>query len=177
MSPMRPVRFCVRAAISAPSPWWSSRLAEELGVQHLVVDAQHGAAAQHQVAAAAHALAVQRRGLVEGRGLGGAPVDHQAGELVVGHADAADVARCARLFAGAVHVVVKVKAAEDQAVLHGVQLCQPVLVEGSEGVAFGHVLQGALRPGGPGAGQLFLLFGAQLIEPAVELRNVVALSF
>ena len=114
--------------------------------------------------APAHALAVERRGLVEVAGFGRAPVHHEPLQIIGGQADAADVLRLTG---------VEVQAAEHQAVVDGVELGQAVLVEGREGVAFGNVLHGAHCAGAAHLRQLGALFLAQFIKPGIQAGNIV----
>ena len=138
---------------------------EHPGVQHVILDRLDLAALQDEVPAAAHALPVERGGLVEVAGFGRPPVHHEPLEVLGGQADAADVLG----FPG-----VKVQPAEHEAVIDGVELRQAVLIERREGVPFGHILHGADRAGTPHLGQLGALFRPQLIEPGVESGHIVA---
>ena len=138
---------------------------QQVGVEHVVLDRLDLAALQDQVAAAAHALPVEGRGLVEVAGFGRPPVHHQPLQVLGGEADAADVLG----FAG-----VQVQAAEHQAVVDGVELGEAVLVQRREGVAFGDVLHGAHGAGTAHLGQLGALFRPQLIQPGVKSGHIVA---
>ena len=138
---------------------------EHVGVEDVILDGLDLAALQDQVAAAAHALPVERRGLVEVPGLGRAPVHHEPLQVLGGQADAADVLGLPG---------VQVKAAEHQPVVDGVELGQAVLVEGREGVPLGNVLHGAHGTGTAHLGQLGALFRPQLIQPGVKSGHIVA---
>ena len=108
-------------------------------VEDLVLNICDGAALQHQVTTATHAHRLKRGGLVEGTRLGGTPVHEKATLVIVGNADAADVAHSIRTLA------VHVQAAEGQARIHGVQLSQAILVIGCEGITLRTVLVPAHR--------------------------------
>ena len=108
-------------------------------VEDLVLNIYDGAALQHQVTTATHAHRLKRGGLVEGTRLGGTPVHEKATLVIVGNADAADVAHSIRTLA------VHVQAAEGQARIHGVQLSQAILVIGCEGITLRTVLVPAHR--------------------------------
>jgi len=122
---------------------------EHVGVQHVVLDRLDLAALQDQVAAAAHALPVEGRCLVEMARFGSPPVHHEPLEVIGGQPDAADVLGLPGI---------KVQAAEHKAVVYGVELGEAVLVERREGVAFGDVLHGADRAGTAHLGKLGALF-------------------
>ena len=91
-----------------------------LGVEQLVLDPDdlRAQAAQHPTAY--DAVRLGRRGLVEDRGRGRAPVDQQRVTVLVAQADPADVARLR------VQVVAEVEAAEDQPLVRGVELRDPL---------------------------------------------------
>ena len=99
---------------SAPGPL------ERLGVEQLVLDADHGAVVGAQHPAPDHALRLGGGGLVEHRGRGGAPVDEQGVALGVAQADPADVAGLG------VDALVEVEAPEDQPLVGGVELGDPL---------------------------------------------------
>ncbi len=137
---------------------------QHVGVEDVVFDGLDLAALQNQVAAAAHALAVEGRGLVEVPGFGRAPVNHEPLEVISGQADTADVLGLPR---------VQVKAAKNQPVVHSIELRQTVLVEGREGVPFGNILHGSHGSGTADLGQLCALFLAQLIKAGIQSGNIV----
>jgi hypothetical protein len=138
-------------------------LAQRLGVEHVVLDPQDGAAAGAQVPAADHAGRGGPGGPVERLGRGGAPVDQQRFPVVVEQSKAADVQ---------VAAVGAVEPPEAQAVLGRVQLGQAAAVPGHEGVpvdpgldvAAAVIAQGPLQLG-PGA-------LAQGVEAPVQQRHV-----
>ena len=85
---------------------------------------------------------------------------------LAGQADAPDVAA----LAGGV-----VEPAEDQAVLHGAQLRQTVLVHGGERIAFGALGGGAVRTGGPDGVEPCASLRAQGVEATVGAVDGVLL--
>ena len=87
-----------------------------LGVEQLVLDADHLRAGAAQHPAAYDVLRLGGRGLVEHRGRRRAPVDQQRVAVGVAQADPADVAR------GRVALGTQVEAAEDQPLVRGVEL-------------------------------------------------------
>jgi hypothetical protein len=137
-------------------------------VQDLVVDANHRAAAGLDVPAAADAGRRGRGGQVEGPGGIGPPV-HEQLLIVAGiimNADSSDVAGRA---------VVKIKPAEAQAVLRGVELGELLPVHDAESLTLGPGLMRAARfsqhrrqPAGCAI--------PQVIEPAVQHRDVLLLA-
>ena len=86
-----------------------------LGVEQVVLDPDHRAARAAQDATAYDALGLRCGGLVEDRSRGGAPVDEQGVAVAVAQADATDVAR-------GLGGVLQVEAAEDQALVGGVEV-------------------------------------------------------
>ena len=92
---------------------------ERLGVEQLVLDPDDLRAQAAQHPAAYDAVRLGRRGLVEHRGRGRAPVDQQRVAVLVAQADPADVARLG------VDVLVEVEPPEDQPLVGGVELRDP----------------------------------------------------
>ncbi len=117
------------------------------------------------MAPAPDALPVKRRCLVEVAGFGRAPVHHEPLQVIGGQADAADVLG----FTG-----IQVQAAEDQPVIHGVELGQAVLIERGEGVALGNILHGAHGTGPADLRQLLALFITKLFQPCIQASNIIA---
>ena len=138
---------------------------QQVGVEHVVLDGLDLAALQDQVPAAANALPVEGGGLVEVAGLGGAPVDHQALQVLGGQADAPDVLGLTG---------VQVEASKHEAVVDGVELGEAVLVECGKRVPLRDVLHGAHGAGAADLGQLGALFRPQLIQPGVQAGHIVA---
>ncbi len=165
MSPIRPVRCAPTAASRAPSPVSELRWrgVHRVEVERLVLDAGHLPAAGGQVAPADDLAGGRGGRLVEVAGRRGPPVDQQLGLLVVGEPEPADVA------AGA---VAQVDPAEGQPVLDGLQLGQPLLVQGGEGVALGPVLVGADRAGPAYGGKLGGRAGPQRVQARVQPVDV-----
>lgn len=91
-----------------------------LGVEQLVLDAQHLGAERAEHAASYDVLRRGRGGLVEHRRRRRAPVDQQRVAVVVAQPDAADVARLG------VDLGLEVEAAEDQPLVGGVELGDPL---------------------------------------------------
>ena len=165
MSPIRPVRCAPTAASRAPSPvselrWPASIESRSSASSSTPVTMP---AAGGQVAPADDLAGGRGGGLVEVAGRGGPPVDQQLGLLVVGEPEPADVA------AGA---VAQVDPAEGQPVLDGLQLGQPLLVQGGEGVALGPVLVGADRAGPAYGGELGGRAGPQRVQARVQPVDV-----
>jgi hypothetical protein len=132
-------------------------------VERLVLDAGDGAAAGGQVPPADDLARRGGGGLVEVAGGGRPPVDQQLGLLVVGEPEPADVAPGS---------VAQVDPAEGQPVLHGLQLGQPLLVQGGEGVTLGPVLVGADRAGPAYGGELGGGAGPQRVQALVQPVDV-----
>ena len=146
--------------------------ADRVPVEDLVVEGDHAAAAQGDVAAPPYPLGGGGGGDVEGAGGRGAPVEQQrlvvpvGGAGVVGDADAPDVAAAA---------VAHVEAPEAQAVLGGVELGHPRGVPGEHRLAFHAGLLGlpvlAEHRGEPPFGLV-----PQLVDAPVEPLHVPLLA-
>ncbi len=91
-----------------------------VGIEQLVLDAGHGRAEAAQHPAPDDGVRLGRRGLVEHRGRRRAPVDEQGVPVLVAQPDPADVARLG------VELGTQVEAAEDQALVRGVELGDPL---------------------------------------------------
>ncbi len=163
-------------------------LVEERRVEHLVLDVHDLAAVRREVATRAGAERGGGGGLVEGAGLGHAPVEEQRLEVVVAEADAADVpvdgipvagrAR-GRAVAGLVLrqvAVLELEAAEDEALVDLAERLQAVLVDARERVALGAVL--VRSSGGAVAHRRQLVPGlrAHRVESPVEAGDVRPLA-
>ena len=94
-------------------------LGQRLGVEQLVLDADDLGTGRAQHPAAYDLAGLGRGRLVEHGGRGRAPVDEQRVAVPVAQPDPADVARLP------VHAVLHVEAAEDQALVGGVELRDP----------------------------------------------------
>ena len=90
-----------------------------------------------------------------------------------GEADAPDVPL---LVGPTLPLGVEVEPAEDEAVVHGVELGESVLVEAGEGVALGVVLQRPLRAGPAHGRELALLLLPQGVEAGVPLGDPTPLE-
>jgi hypothetical protein len=133
-------------------------------VEHVVLEAGHGAVVGDQVATQLHAHPVAAGGLVVGGRRRGAPVDQELFPRGGEQSDPADVSMLA---------LIGVQAAEHHVVGHGPQQGQPVLVHGHERIPFGTVL---MRRGVLGAlhrGQVVLDLCDQLVDAAVQDVHVV----
>jgi hypothetical protein len=143
------------------------RRVEPVQVEHLVLDSGDGATGRHQVPALHHPLGVRCGRPVERARRGSAPVGQQRRLLRVGQPDPSDVATLA---------VVQVEPAEGQAVLDGLQLREPVLVQGGESVPLAAVLRGAGRAGPSHRGQTVPGLGPLLVQSGVELVDHALLA-
>lgn len=134
MSCIRPVRWAVSAARSAPLALHPLPRAETVGqqglVEHLVVHPHDLAAGHREVTAGADAHPLARRRLVESSRLLSAPVDEERTLIVVTQAEAADVP-----VVGAVGGLLQEQAAEHEPRLHLPQLDELVLIQARERVA------------------------------------------
>ena len=115
-------------AISAPSPTTGRSVSTD-GVEQLVLDADHAGAGAAQHPAAYDLVGLGGGGLVEHGGRGGPPVDQQGVAVGVAQPDPADVAGLG------VELLLHVEAAEDQALVGGVELRDPLRGLEDHGVA------------------------------------------
>ncbi len=132
---------------------------QRVEVEDVVLDVEEAPAAGAQVPAAYDAAGVGRGRPVERLGDRGPPVDEKRVVPLVGEPEPADVVPLAGRH---------VQPAEREPGLHGVELGQPVLVQGGEGVPLAAVLGSArgaapsyLRQAGPG-------LVPERVEPVVE---------